>query len=151
MQPVGDNAHEGLTHAYRYPDQRSHPPPPPPSHPRQGSHRSTSPEGSRQGADYDPRDARGRSDYLERRVPNGDMPPNYRGSRHPRDGPNGQARQQYNPPHDGNHASAYQTARQLDQLSISTSQAPKVSYAQTVTLQFACVHRCAAPNTMHWL
>ncbi|KAL3135108.1 hypothetical protein ABBQ32_008051 [Trebouxia sp. C0010 RCD-2024] len=110
-----------------YPDQRSHPPPPPPSHFRHSSHRSTSPEGSRHSADHDPRDARGRYAYLDRPMPNGgDVPPNYRDSRpNPRDRPNDHPRQLYNPPHDGNHADAYQTGRQLDQLSISTSQAPK--------------------------
>ena len=111
--------------ACRYPDERGHPPPPPPSQPRHGSHRSTSPEGSRHSADHDPRDSRARGDYMDRRMPNGDLPPNYR-DRYSREGPNDHPRQQYGGHRDGNHAHAYQTGRQLEQLSISTSHAPKV-------------------------
>ena len=68
---------------------------------------------------------RARGDYMERRTPNGDMPPNYR-DRYSRDGPNDHPRQQYGGHRDGNHANYYQTGRQLEQLSISTSHAPKV-------------------------
>ncbi len=105
------NSH--VSHARRHPDQRSgHPTPPPPSQP----HRSTSPGGSHHSADSGLRDPRTRTDNGDRRMLNGDM---HRGVNEP----NTRA-----PPvqHDGHHSDVHHAGRKLEQLSIATSQAPKV-------------------------
>ena len=134
---------------YRYPDQRGHQPPPPPSQPRLGSHRSTSPDGSRHSADHDPR---ARAEFMDRRMPNGDVQSNYRDSRYPQDGPNDYSRQHYPGPHDGNHPHAYQANRHLEQLSISTSQAPRVSSAAAfVCLRFVADTCSACTACNNWL
>ena len=100
--------------ACRHPDQRSgHPPPPPPSHP----HRSTSPGGSHHSADHGLRDPRTRTDNGDRRMLNGDM---HRGVHEP----NTRAPIVH---HDSHHSDVHHTGQKLEQLSIATSQAPKVN------------------------
>ncbi|DBB18411.1 TPA: hypothetical protein ACH3X3_000061 [Trebouxia sp. C0006] len=106
-------SHQGAFQGqYGHPDQRSgHPPPPPSSHP----HRSTSPGGSHQSADHGLRDPRTRTDNGDRRMLNGDV---HRGVHEPN--PRASHVQ-----HDGHHADVHHAGRQLEQLSIATSQAPK--------------------------
>jgi len=103
-----------VLHARRHPDQRSgHPPPPPSSHP----HRSTSPGGSHHSADHGLRDPRARTDNGDRRMLNGDM----HGGVHE---PNTRAPIVH---HDSHHSDVHHTGQKLEQLSIATSQAPKVN------------------------
>jgi len=107
-------------HACRHPDQRSgHPPPPPSSHP----HRPTSPGGSHHSADHGLRDPRTRTDNGDRSMLNGDV---HRGVHEPN--PRASHVQ-----HDGHHADVHHAGRQLEQLSIATSQAPKVTTCNGVS------------------
>ncbi|KAL0021200.1 hypothetical protein WJX77_011829 [Trebouxia sp. C0004] len=97
---------------YGHPDQRSgHPPPPPPSHPL----RSTSPGGSHHSADPGLRDPRTRTDNADRKMLNGDM---HRGVPEP----NTRAPLVHQ---DSHHSDVQNAGRELEQLSIATSQVPK--------------------------
>ena len=109
------------------------PPPPPPGQVRYP--RSISPAGSRQSADYDPRDPRAHprgGDYPQHRVPQGVAPgADYRDQsnrRHGREADEQSSRSQNRDyPPDADH-----TGRRLEQLSLSGSHNIK-----------ACVHRLA--------